>query len=354
MKKKPILLYFIITILAIALAALGVLTFLSMTRLTSLRSEITRLSENVEEISAASQELAEKAQALEALPTPSGEENTAEPEPEPEPEPQEEGTLSPSRGESFTNSGIDENLNKLMNQVQNLLPANNGSWSVYVCNLQNGSEAALNQAPMQAASLIKLFIMGAVYENYDALSQQYGAETLDANLSPMITVSDNDAANNLVSYLGGGDSAAGMNVVNQFCQAHGFTETSMRRLLLASNEYGDNYTSVYDCGRFMKSVYQAVNGQTPDIPMAGAESMYNLLNQQTRRNKIPAQMPQGVGIANKTGELANVENDAGIIYNTAKGVDLVICFMSENLNDTAAAQASIAQNSRAIYGYYNE
>ena len=37
---------------------------------------------------------------------------------------------------------------------------------------------------MQAASLIKLYIMGAVYEDYDSLlPQSYGKETLDNNLN---------------------------------------------------------------------------------------------------------------------------------------------------------------------------
>ena len=82
--------------------------------------------------------------------------------------------------------------------------------------------------------------------------------------------------------------------------------------------------------------------------------MYHLLKMQSRQNKIPAQMPDGVKVANKTGELDTVENDAGIIYDTAKGIDLVICFMSQDLNDTSAAQNTIALDSRAIYGYYIE
>jgi len=82
--------------------------------------------------------------------------------------------------------------------------------------------------------------------------------------------------------------------------------------------------------------------------------MYHLLKMQTRTNKIPAQMPEGVKVANKTGELDTVENDAGIIYDTAKGIDLVVCFMSQDLTDTGAAQSTIAADARAIYGYYNE
>lgn len=107
---------------------------------------------------------------------------------------------------------------------------------------------------MQAASLIKLYIMGAVYEDYDSLSATYGKDKLDDNLNSMITVSDNDAANTLVNYLGGGDDAAGMARVNKFCQDHGYTSTSMGRLLLADNSNGDNYTSVKDCGKFLKTL----------------------------------------------------------------------------------------------------
>ena len=44
---------------------------------------------------------------------------------------------------------------------------------------------------------------------------------------------------------------------------------------------------------------------------------------------------------------------AGILYDTNSGNDLVICFLSENLTDTAAAQSTIAQLSRTIYLTYN-
>ena len=170
----------------------------------------------------------------------------------------------------------------------------------------------------------------------------------------MITVSDNDAANTLVNNLGGCDDAAGMARVNKFCQDHGYTSTSMGRLLLADNSNGDNYTSVKDCGNFLKTIYQQDKGTSTEDTLAGAEYMYHLLKMQTRQNKIPAQMPDGVKVANKTGELDTVENDAGIIYDTAKGIDLVICFMSQDLKDTSAAQSTIAQDCRASYGYYNE
>ena len=86
-----------------------------------------------------------------------------------------------------------------------------------------------------------------------------------------------------------------------------------------------------------------------------------MIETSTGTNKIKAVLPADVILGHKTGSSDRTksgikigDNDAGIIYDTAKGIDLVICFMSQDLNDTAAAQNTIAQDSRAIYGYYNE
>lgn len=239
----------------------------------------------------------------------------------------------------------DGELEALLSQIRNSLPTGNGNWAVYVYDLVKGSESSIDNRRMQAASLIKLYIMGAVYENYEDLISQYGQGTVDAYLYSMITISDNDAANALVNYLGGGDSSLGMSIVNDYCMEHGYFETHMGRLLLHSNEFDDNYTSVADCGHFLLQVY---DGNTEDNPYA--DSMYSLLKAQQRRNKIPAQMPEGVSIANKTGELDDVENDAGILYNSTN--DLIVVFMSENLSDVGSAQYTIASLSRQIYDHY--
>ena len=279
----------------------------------------------------------------------------AEPAPEETASIQEgQGTLSPpseSEGGSVFGSsassetaGTDEKLQGVLSNLA--LPAGNGTWSVYVCDLVNNTEGAIQDARMQAASLIKLYIMGAVYENYDSIIAQYGQSSVDSNLYSMITVSDNDAANTLVSYLGGGDSSAGMTVVNDFCSEKGYSSTHMGRLLLASNQYDDNYTSVSDCGHFLKEVYEG--SKESDVH---AQAEFDLLAAQTRRNKIPAQMPAGVSIANKTGELSDVENDAGIIYNSSN--DLISVFMSENVLQPGTAQSTIASLSRQIYDSYS-
>ena len=292
--------------------------------------------------------------------------------------------------EQSESSFTDEKLTSVLAQIQASLPASNGDWAVYVCDLKTGSEGSINDHRMQAASLIKLYITGAVYENYDALIAQYGQDTIDANLYSMITVSDNDAANALTSYLGSGDSSAGMQIVNNYCLAHGYTTSSMGRLLLHSNEFGDNYTSVENCGKLLKMVYwdgylqktqenrdtdekttesdlqseqvteniASTEDDTDEITTENtaaltphASDMFALLCAQTRRRKIPAQLPDGVRTASKTGELDDVENDAAILYDTDN--DLIIVFMSEHLGDCGAAQSTIASLSRQIYDAYH-
>ena len=355
-QNRPSFLYVIIIFLALVILALGALTLYSLQDLIDLRSKVAGLQDTVQEISDTSADLVNQAQELSGLneqldnaSNSTVSDNTDSSEAQ---DSQEEGTLSPSHSSSFSDS-TDESLDNLLSQIQPLLPQDNGTWSVYVCNLMKNTEGTIDDQQMQAASLIKLFIMGAVYENFDSLCDTYGADSVNNYLNPMITVSDNDAANQLVNMLGYGDDSAGMDAVNSFCQAHGYTSTSMGRLLLQDNTYGDNYTSVSDCGHFLKEIYQS-NAGTSDTTLSHTDAMYSLLKMQERRNKIPANLPEGVKVANKTGELDDVENDAGIIYSTAKGIDLVVCFMSQDLTDSGAAQATIAQDARLIYGYYNE
>ena len=368
--EKPVFLYTVIGVLTVAVIALAAVSFLSLNHLVTLQQKVQTLSntaqdistDTVTEISDSANTLISQADQLDELreqessvQTTTGETTAAAQSESPEPAPgsEQEGTLSPSSGTTFTDN-TDSSMDNLLNQVQSLLPTDNGTWSVYVCNLLKDSDGTINDTPMQAASLIKLYIMGAVYENYGTIAQSHNSEEIDSNISAMISVSDNDAANTLVNWLGNGNDAAGMAKVNNFCQEHGFTSTQMNRLLLAGKENGDNYTSVKDCGTFLKQIYQTVNGTLPASTLPNADAMYYHLKMQQRKNKIPAQLPEGVGTANKTGELDTVENDAAIIYDTAKGIDLVVCFMSQDLTDTGAAQGTIAADARAIYGYYNE
>lgn len=268
-----------------------------------------------------------------------------------------QGMLSPSSSSEssesvFNGSGAgtssepvtDEKLETILKQVQSQLPAENGTWAVFISDLVNGTEGSLNDQKMQAASLIKLYIMGAVYENYDQITGQYGRDSVDSNLYSMITVSDNDAANELTRMLGGGEETAGMEQVNVYCQEKGYKDSSMGRMLLADSTLGENYTSAEDCGNFLFDVCKERHPH--------ADQMLNLLKQQQRIGKIPAGIPEGVETGNKTGELADVENDAAIVW--AGETPYILCVMADQLTDTQAAREKIVALSSEIYSQIKE
>ena len=168
----------------------------------------------------------------------------------------------------------------------------------------------------------------------------------------MITVSDNEACNQLIRYNSKSRSFLdGARTINRYLSAKGYTETGCHHSLhpAASSYVGDgssNVSSAKDCGVLLERIY---NGTC--VSSSYSRAMLNLLLRQTRRWKIPSGLPSGVKVANKTGELSDVENDAGIIYNDLN--DLIIVFMSENVPQPGAAQSTIASLSRQIYDSYN-
>lgn len=215
-----------------------------------------------------------------------------------------------------------------------------GQWAAAV---QCGGAASCQSpgsGPMQSASLIKLFVAAAVEENRQTLTagERYSGETAELLLS-MLSESDNDATNELVTRLGAGDPSAGMDLVNQYCAANGYPDTSMGRLMLDFTSTAENYTSVTDCCAFLQAVLE---NQVP-----GAEEILSALKQQVRTGKIPAGVPSGVQTANKTGELDTVENDAAIIWAGEK--PYILCVMSGGLSDPTEARAQITALSAQVY-----
>ena len=101
-----------------------------------------------------------------------------------------------------------------------------GRWSLAWQRLPAGEPilVATDEEPMVSASLIKLYIMGAVYERLEsgALEQ----EEVYPLLFAMITCSDNASANTLICLLGDGDETAGMAAVNDWCAREGTTASA--------------------------------------------------------------------------------------------------------------------------------
>lgn len=214
-----------------------------------------------------------------------------------------------------------------------------GCWSAALMLLDSGKRICVDDTPMQAASLIKLYIMGAVYECYDSLFLV--EPKLDEYLSEMITVSDNVCANRLVELLGGGSTAEGKRIVTEYCRKEGYSNSLMGRLLLEEALNGDNFTSAGDCVFFLSRVY---GGELPH-----SEKMLNLLMRQKLTSKIPSGVPKEIQTANKTGELERVQNDAAIVFTKNP---YILCVMAENVEEDSAV-SSIREISSRVYALLN-
>ncbi len=252
-----------------------------------------------------------------------------------------------------------EHLSQLTDTLRsnyvNALENSGEKWAVAAMDLKTRDYSTINaDQTMKSASVIKAFIMGAVYENLvypdgsDSPSAEY-QNSLQSLLTSMITVSDNDASNELVRRLGNGDFNAGASVVNSFCQQHGYTSTHLGREFLAQNPTDDNYVSASDCCRILSDIY---NGTL--VNENASSDMLNLLKQQTRKNKIPSGLPSGVESANKTGELADavlgtVENDIAIVFD--QNHPYVLCVLSNNIASSGNAQQTIIGISKTVYDF---
>ena len=237
--------------------------------------------------------------------------------------------------------------------------ANGAKWAVSVQNLSDGARYEKNaEESMQSASVIKVFIMAAVYGKicYPASDQEavYAQEQYDGELKElltnMITVSDNEAANRLVELLGNGDFEAGKQIVNTFCQENGYTGTHLGRRFLAEDPTDDNFTTAADCGKLLREIY---GGSC--VSQEASTKMLELLKGQTRTGKIPSGLPQGITAANKTGEISEgyglgcIENDIAIVYGEQQ--DYVICVLS---NDLAGRNEEAIQKIQEISSYVYE
>lgn len=195
----------------------------------------------------------------------------------------------------------------------------------------------INSHKMQAASLIKLYIAGCIYENMETID-----EPTQQMLVQMITISDNTACNNLIDLLGNGDTEAGKARVNLYCENHGFEDTHLGRKMMESNDVDDNYTSVKDCTTFLSMIYHK--------KLPGSEEILDLMKKQERKNKIPAGIPEGIETGNKTGELADVENDVAIIFSDRP---YILCVMTEKAANPGAAREFIIHLSTYVYEQVN-
>ena len=166
--------------------------------------------------------------------------------------------------------------------------------------------------------------------------------TLKELATLMIIVSDNQATNILIDFLG-------MENINLLGKELGLRETFLERRMMDAearkNGY-DNYTSADNISLLLKLIYQEklVNKEASQL-------MLEILLKQQQGERLQRYLPTDIKIAHKCGDLDNLENDGGIIWLEEKVYILVV--LTSRMSNLQCKQ-TIGKISKFVYDKMEE
>ena len=248
-------------------------------------------------------------------------------------------------------SRLPKDLHILYRQLKDQIAEYDGTWSVYVQNLNTGQTLILNDASMRSASVMKLFIMGTVYEAFDRGDLPRNEDTVYL-LRSMIINSSNESSNRLLSLLGDGDIAAGIAMVNEFIRLRGFTDGTVEfngfeDPAAAINPDCPNMVTAKDVGLLLSRIYRRTF-----ISRKVCNEIEQMMLDQATRYKIPRGLPDGVECGNKSGETDTIANDAAVIYGPT--TDYILVVLSNDWSSENAANEQVEAVSRTVYGFFEQ
>ncbi len=207
-------------------------------------------------------------------------------------------------------------------------------FSFMIKNLDTGAFIVHNNKEMRSASLIKLFVAEAVYKKADAGEYTLTKEK-KADMELMLAQSNNEAVNRFIDDFGGENSLRKItddNEINKIIKEHGYLKTELQHKMYDEEPPGKpmgykNITSVEDVTALLEKLYKKELFSEPYN-----SQMMEILKSQQRRTKIPARITEkysDITVANKTGELFAVDNDAAVIM--GKNFNLSFVLMTDNI-----------------------
>jgi beta-lactamase class A len=157
----------------------------------------------------------------------------------------------------------------------------------------------------------------------------------------MVAVSDNSATNVLIDHLG-------MDNVNALLDSLGLPNTRLRRKMMdikAAAEGRENISTPQEMMTLLEKIYQ---GKVLNKEMTA--DFFKVLS--THKDSwIPRDLPDGLQIANKPGELEGVRNDSGIVF--VPNRPYIICVMTTYLSRERDGEEAIAKISSATYSLFD-
>ena len=226
-------------------------------------------------------------------------------------------------------------------------------------NLDTGEKFALNsQQVFETASLYKLFVMLAVYSYIDQ-----GKLTLDEpiTLIPAAASPDEDGGV-LIVPVGGSLPVrdllyAMITSSNNTAALMLLFKVGIPQLKQLVEEMGFNGADLSDSFNYRATAedFDQFMDRLANSRLLGPKydpAMLDLLLHQTTRDRIPALLPAGTRIGNKTGNLSDIVNDTGLVY-LPNGQRLALTVLVHHTTDGQAARKFISQLSLAAYNFFS-
>lgn len=254
---------------------------------------------------------------------------------------------------------------RLQKIVAKNLEGKKGSFAVVIEDLTEDDKYSLNGSePFPAASLYKLYLLARVLKDVEEgklkledkitssksyLTSQLGSVDFGYEEAPETITYTIDEALTRVGRIS--DNFASIMLTNKV-GVERLRETPYELEATNTDIKSPTSTTASDIAVFFKKVHD----QKIYSPAVSENIVkYLLLNQLS--NRIPAGVlaarseSEGVKIVHKTGELARVRHDAGIVY--LEGRPYLIVMMSKDLRDENEGIETLANISRDIYQYFS-
>jgi beta-lactamase class A len=207
-------------------------------------------------------------------------------------------------------------------------------------NLVTGATISVNaQDAFPSASVMKLPILVEL-EREAGSGQKPWTDSLRAQANAMITISDNNAADQIVK-------ALGYKPINETLSRIGLGGTHLRNLFAdtrSAQNPGFNDTTPGDMARLLEMI------ATDQVltPPATAD-MRSLLARNTDRSKLVRLLPGDAKVMHKSGWYDGVANDVGIVNVDRTGAKWVIAVFTQNVPDAETGNQIVAAVSKAVY-----
>jgi beta-lactamase class A len=157
----------------------------------------------------------------------------------------------------------------------------------------------------------------------------------------MVAVSDNSATNVLIDRVG-------MENVNLLMDSLGLMHTRLRRKMMDLKAAGEGRENISTPAEMMALFEDLYRGKILNPEMTA--DFFKVLSTH-KESFIPRDLPEGLKIANKPGELEGVRNDSGVVF--IENRPYVICAMTTYLRHERDGEEAITRISAAAYGMFD-